>query len=247
MAGEVVLITGGGRGIGAAVARAVARLGRVPVIVFQSRHRDAEALVDDIRRDGGRAISVCADVGREDEIRRCFEAADREGQLVGLVNNAGMTGGQSTVMNVSGEQLNAVFQLNTVGAFLCAREAVRRMARSRGGSGGSIVNVSSAAARSRSPNFWVHYAAPKSALDTLTIGLSKEAAADGIRVNAVRPGVIDTEIHAANPPELMERMKQVIPMRRMGRPDEVAEAVVWLLSDSASYVTGSIIDAGGGY
>ncbi|MFM8557621.1 MAG: SDR family oxidoreductase [Betaproteobacteria bacterium] len=247
MAGEVVLITGGGRGIGAAVARAVASVGHVPVLVYQSRHRDAEALVDDIRRNGGRAIAVCADIGREDEIIRCFEVADREGRLVGLVNNAGMTGGQSTVMNVRADQLNAVFQLNTVGAFLCAREAVRRMARSCGGDGGSIVNVSSAAARSGSPNFWVHYAASKSALDTLTIGLSKEVAADGIRVNAVRPGVIDTEIHAANPPELMERMKQVIPMRRMGRPDEVAEAVIWLLSDSASYVTGSIIDAGGGY
>ena len=247
MANQVVLITGGGRGIGAAIARGVARDGRVAVVVYQSRHRDAEALVSEIRCDGGRAVAVCADVGREDDILRCFEAADREGQLVGLVNNAGMTGGQSTVMNVSADQLNAVFTLNTVGVFLCAREAVRRMARSRGGAGGSIVNVSSASARSGSPNFWVHYAASKAALDTMTIGLAKEVAADGVRVNAVRPGVIDTEIHAANPPELMERMKQVIPMRRMGHPSEVAAAVVWLLSEAASYVTGSIIDAGGGY
>ena len=247
MPNQVVLITGGGRGIGAAIARGVAREGRVPVVVYQSRHRDAETLVSEIRRDGGHAVAVCADVGREGDILRCFEAADREGQLAGLVNNAGMTGGQSTVMNVSADQLGAVFNLNIVGAFICAREAVRRMAHSRGGGGGSIVNVSSAAARSGSPNFWVHYAASKAALDTMTLGLAKEVAADGIRVNAVRPGVIDTEIHAANPPELMERMKQVIPMRRMGRPDEVAEAVIWLLSGAASYVTGSIIDAGGGY
>ena len=247
MPSQVVLITGGGRGIGAAIARGVAREGRVPVVVYHTRHHDAEALVGEIRRDGGHAVAVCADVGREDDILRCFEVADREGQLAGLVNNAGMTGGQSTVMNVSADQLSAVFNLNTVGACVCAREAVRRMAHSRGGAGGSIVNVSSAAARSGSPNFWVHYAASKAALDTMTLGLAKEVAADGIRVNAVRPGVIDTEIHAANPPELMERMKQVIPMRRMGRPDEVAEAVIWLLSGAASYVTGSIIDAGGGY
>lgn len=247
MSSEVVIITGGGRGIGAAIVRAVARSGRVPVFAYQNRRREAEALVSAIEREGTHALAVCADISREDEILRCFEIADREGQLVGLVNNAGMTGGQSTVANVSVAQLSAVFQLNIVSAFLCAREAVRRMSRSQGGPGGSIVNISSAAARSGSPNFWVHYAASKAAMDTMTVGLSKEVAADGIRVNAVRPGVIDTEIHSANPPELMERMKQVIPMRRMGRPDEVAEAVAWLLSDAASYVTGSIIDAGGGY
>jgi NAD(P)-dependent dehydrogenase (short-subunit alcohol dehydrogenase family) len=163
------------------------------------------------------------------------------------VNNAGTTGGQSTVVNVRSDQVANAFALNVFSAFICAREAVRRMARSKGGQGGAIVNVSSAAARTGSPNFWVHYAASKAALDTLTIGLAKEVAADGIRVNAVRPGVIDTEIHAANPPDLMERMKQAIPMRRMGHPDEVARSIVWLLSEQASYVTGSILDVGGGY
>ena len=211
MSKGVVLITGGGRGIGAASAR------------FR------------------------ADAGREDEIVRAFEQVDNAGPLVGLVNNAGMTGGQSTVMNVRLDQLTETFQLNIIGAFVCAREAVRRMAKSRGGGGGAIVNVSSAAARTGSPNFWVHYAASKAAMDTMTIGLAKEVAADGIRVNAVRPGVIDTEIHAANSPELMEKMKQMIPMRRMGGPEEIAQTVMWLLSDKSSYVTGALIDAGGGY
>lgn len=247
MSDGVVLITGAGRGIGAATARAVARSGKVPVIVYLRRDHEAAALVQEIEHAGGHAVAIRGDVSQESEILRCFGEAAKVGPLVGLVNNAGMTGGQSTVMNVGASQVAEVFQLNVIGAFVCAREAVRRMARSRGGAGGAIVNVSSAAVRSGSPNFWVHYAASKAAMDTMTIGLAKEVAADGIRVNAVRPGVIDTEIHAANPPELMDRMKQMIPMRRVGQPDEVAEAVSWLLSDAASYVTGSIIDAGGGY
>ncbi|MEO7403048.1 MAG: SDR family oxidoreductase, partial [Burkholderiales bacterium] len=214
---------------------------------YKSRDQDAVALVSSIEATGGRAIAIRADAGREDDILRAFEQVDNAGPLVGLVNNAGMTGGQSTVMNVRVDQLTKTFQLNIVGAFVCAREAVRRMAKSRGGGGGAIVNVSSAAARTGSPNFWVHYAASKAAMDTMTIGLAKEVAADGIRVNAVRPGVIDTEIHAANSPDLMEKMKQMIPMRRMGGPEEIAQTVMWLLSDESSYVTGALIDAGGGY
>ena len=247
MSNGVVIITGGGRGIGAATARAVATAGSTVVFAYQSRDREADQLVADIEASGGRALAVRADVSRESEILRCFAVADGAGPLIGLVNNAGMTGGQSTVMNVDTAQVAKVFELNVVGAFVCAREAVRRMARSRGGRGGAIVNISSAAVRSGSPNFWVHYAASKAALDTMTIGLAKEVAGEGVRVNAVRPGVIDTEIHSANPPELNERMKQMIPMRRMGRPDEIAEAVAWLLSDAASYVTGAVLDAGGGY
>jgi NAD(P)-dependent dehydrogenase (short-subunit alcohol dehydrogenase family) len=243
----VVLVTGGGRGIGAATARLAAAAGYVPVIVYKSRDEDAARLVAEIGNAGYRALPVRADVAREEDILSAFAMADAAGRLVGLVNNAGTTGGQSTVMNVRSQQVMSALTLNVFGAFVCAREAVRRMARSKGGQGGAIVNVSSAAARTGSPNFWVHYAASKAALDTLTIGLAKEVAADGIRVNAVRPGVIDTEIHAANPPDLMERMKQAIPMRRMGDPDEVARSIVWLLSEEASYVTGSILDVGGGY
>jgi NAD(P)-dependent dehydrogenase (short-subunit alcohol dehydrogenase family) len=217
------------------------------VIVYKSRDEDAARLAAEITDKGCRALPVRADVAREEGILSAFAIADSAGPLVGLVNNAGTTGGQSTVVNVRSDQVANAFALNVFSAFICAREAVRRMARSKGGQGGAIVNVSSAAARTGSPNFWVHYAASKAALDTLTIGLAKEVAADGIRVNAVRPGVIDTEIHAANPPDLMERMKQAIPMRRMGHPDEVARSIVWLLSEQASYVTGSILDVGGGY
>lgn len=247
MSNGIIIISGGGRGIGAATARKVAAAGQTPLVLYKSRDHDALGLVRGIEASGGRAIAIRADASREDDILRVFRLADREGPLVGLVNNAGMTGGQSTVMNVGASQVAEVFQLNIVGAFVLAREAVRRMARSRGGNGGAIVNVSSAAVRSGSPNFWVHYAASKAAMDTMTIGLAKEVAADGIRVNAVRPGVIDTEIHAANAPELMERMKQMIPMRRMGQPEEVANTIAWLLSEAASYVTGAIVDAGGGY
>jgi len=247
MTDGVVVITGGGRGIGAATARAVARRGLVPFILYRSRDTDALAVVRGIEAAGGRAVAIRADAGQEPDILRAFEHADRTGPLRGLVNNAGLTGGQSTLSNVSATTLEEVFRLNTVGAFLCAREAVHRMARSRGGAGGAVVNVSSASARTGSPNVWVHYAASKAALDTMTVGLAKEVATEGIRVNAVRPGVIDTEIHAANPPELMERMRQAIPMRRMGTPDEIAQVIDWLLSDAASYVTGAIIDAGGGY
>lgn len=247
MATGVVIVTGGSRGIGAAIARLLAQSGCIPVVLYKSRDADAAALVRSIEQQGGRAIAIRADAGSEAEVIGAFEQADKFGPLVGLVNNAGTTGGQSTLINVRLEQITEAFQLNAIGAFVCAREAVRRMARSRGGQGGAIVNVSSAAARTGSPNFWVHYAASKAALDVMTIGLAKEVAADGIRVNAVRPGVIDTEIHAANSPELNERMKQAIPMRRMGQPEEIAQTVVWLLSDAASYVTGALIDAGGGY
>jgi NAD(P)-dependent dehydrogenase (short-subunit alcohol dehydrogenase family) len=243
----VVVITGGGRGIGAATARLTAAAGLVAVFLYKRRDEDAARLAAEIEGSGGRAIPVRADVADEGDVLRAFEEADSAGPLVGLVNNAGTTGGQSTVMNVRLDQVADAFTLNVFGAFACAREAVRRMARSKGGQGGAIVNVSSAAARTGSPNFWVHYAASKAALDIMTIGLAKEVAAEGIRVNAVRPGVIDTEIHSANPPELMDRMKQFIPMRRMGQPDEVARTIVWLLSAEASYVTGALLDVGGGY
>jgi NAD(P)-dependent dehydrogenase (short-subunit alcohol dehydrogenase family) len=243
----VIVITGGSRGIGAATARLAAAAGYLPFILYKSRDQDAAALTLEIEQAGGRAIAVRADVSNETEVVRAFDRAASEGPIVGLVNNAGTTGGQSTVRNVRLEQIADAFQVNVFGAFLCAREAVRRMGRTSGGHGGAIVNVSSAAARTGSPNFWVHYAASKAALDVMTLGLAKEVAAEGIRVNAVRPGVIDTEIHAANPPELMERMKAAIPLRRTGSPEEVARTVLWLLSDEASYVTAAILDVSGGY
>jgi NAD(P)-dependent dehydrogenase (short-subunit alcohol dehydrogenase family) len=247
MSKGVLVITGGSRGIGGATALVAAQAGYLTAIVYLQRDREAAELARRVEADGGQAALIRADVSKQEDVLRIFDEASMAGPIVGLVNNAGATGGTSRLVDLRVEQLMQAFQVNAIAPFLCAREAVRRMARSRGGSGGAIVNVSSAAARTGSPNVWVHYAASKAALDTMTIGLAKELAAEGIRVNSVRPGVIDTEIHSANPPELMARMAQAIPMGRMGKPEEVARTIVWLLSDEASYVTGAIVDAGGGY
>lgn len=244
----VVLITGGGRGIGAATARLAAARGYAVCVNFVRDRQAADRLVDDITRDGGRAIAVQADVASASEVSTLFEAVDRQlGPLTALVNNAGILERQMRLDEMSAERLQRVFSVNIVGAFLCVREAVRRMSTRHGGSGGSIVNVSSGASRLGSPGEYIDYAASKGALDTMTIGLSKEVAAEGVRVNAVRPGHIYTDIHASGgEPGRVDRLKSIVPMGRGGHADEVAQAILWLLSDEASYCTGAFIDVTGG-
>jgi len=208
----------------------------------------ARRVVDEIARDGGRAIAVQGDVADEQDVIRLFTMSDRElGPLGVLVNNAGVTGGFGRVDGLRITTLSRVFAVNVIGAFLCAREAVRRMSTAHGGRGGAIINVSSRAARLGSPGEWVHYAASKGALDTMTIGLAREVAREGIRVNAVALGLIETELHtAAGAPDRVERMAPTVPAGRAGTPAEVAESVLWLASSAASYVTGAIVSVAGG-
>jgi NAD(P)-dependent dehydrogenase (short-subunit alcohol dehydrogenase family) len=244
----VLLVTGGSRGIGAATTRLAARRGFSVCINYSHRQREAEALVNDICNAGGAAIAVQADISVESEVMRLFESVDKQlGRLTALVNNAGTVDRMMRLESMGAERLQRVFSLNTIGSFLCAREAVRRMSLRHGGSGGSIVNVSSGAARYGSPGEYVDYAASKAAVDTLTIGLAKEVAEDGIRVNAVRPGLIYTEIHEkSGEPGRVDRLASTIPMKRGGQPDEVATAILWLLSAEASFVSGAILDVAGG-
>ena len=245
---SVLLITGGSRGIGASVARLAAQQDQAVCISYRHRGDLAEALVAQIHADGGRALAVQADVAVEADVLRLFERVDAElGRLTGLVNNAGVLDQQMRVVDMSAERLRRVFDTNVVGSFLCAREAVRRMSTARGGAGGAIVNLSSRAARLGSPGEFVDYAASKGAIDSFTIGLAREIAGEGIRVNAVAPGLIETEIHAsAGEPGRVERLKGGVPMGRGGHPDEVARAVLWLLSAEASYITGTVVDVSGG-
>jgi NAD(P)-dependent dehydrogenase (short-subunit alcohol dehydrogenase family) len=205
-------------------------------------------VVRDIRADGGSAIAVPGDVSVEKDVLHLFDASDRSlGPLTGLVNNAGIVATRARLEAMGAERLERMFAVNVTGAFLCAREAVKRMSTKHGGRGGAIVNVSSGAARLGSPGEWVDYAASKGAVDTMTIGLAKELAEDGIRVNCVRPGFINTDIHAgAGEPDRIERLRSTIPMQRGGEPEEVARAIVWLLSAEASYSTGAILDVTGG-
>lgn len=245
---SVLLVTGGSRGIGASVARLAAQQGQAVCISYRQRGDLADPLVAQIRADGGRALAVQADVADEADVLRLFERVDAElGRLTGLVNNAGMLDQQMRVVDMRAERLRRVFDTNVVGSFLCAREAVRRMSTARGGSGGAIVNLSSRAARLGAAGEYVDYAASKAAIDTLTLGLAREVAPEGIRVNAVAPGLIDTEIHASGgEPGRIERLKGSVPMGRGGQPDEVARAVLWLLSAEASYITGTVVDVSGG-
>jgi len=243
-----VIITGGSRGIGAAIARLASSRGYSVALSFVRDAAAAESVVQDICRGGGRAVAVQADVAQESDILNLFQTTDRElGQIEGLVNNAGITGGFARVASVSAENMKQVFAVNVVGAILCAREAVRRMSTRNGGAGGSIVNISSRAAHTGAAGEWVHYAASKGAIDSFTIGLAREVATEGIRVNAVAPGLIETDLHAANgAPDRLARLAPSIPMGRAGKPEEVAEAVLWLLSREASYTTGTILEVGGG-
>ncbi|MCS6766022.1 MAG: SDR family oxidoreductase [Candidatus Protistobacter heckmanni] len=243
-----LLVTGGSRGIGAAVARLAAADGYAVCLSYQSNKAAADAVLADIAKAGGSAFAVQADVSREEDVLRLFKEADaRLGPLTALVNNAGMIEPQTRVENMDAARLTRVFATNVVGSFLCAREAVLRMSTKRGGKGGAIVNISSRAAGLGSPNEFVDYAASKGAIETFTIGLAKEVATEGIRVNAVRPGLIHTDIHASSgEPGHVERLQSFVPMQRGGSPEEVAQSVLWLLSDASSYVTGAFIDVSGG-
>lgn len=244
-----LLITGGGRGIGAATARLAASRGYAICINYRENADAASRLAAEIRSaGGGDALIVQADVAVERDVLRLFDTVDREmGPLAGLVNNAGILETQMRVETMDAARLQRVFATNVIGAFLCAREAVRRMSTRHGGAGGAIVNVSSGASRLGSPGEYVDYAASKGALDTMTIGLAREVAEEGIRVNAVRAGFIYTDIHASGgEPDRVERVKVMVPMKRGGQASEVAAAIVWLLSDEASYTTGAFIDVTGG-
>ena len=245
---EVIVVTGASRGIGAATARLAAARGYAVCVNYRSGAREAAVLADDIGAAGGRAIAVRADVAVEADVVALFAAVDRQlGRVSALVNNAGTLEKQMRVEAMDGARLARVFATNVTGSFLCAREAVRRMSTRHGGSGGAIVNVSSAAARLGSAGEYVDYAASKGAIDTFTLGLAREVADEGIRVNAVRPGLIHTGIHArGGEPGRVERLQGGVPMRRGGTAEEVAHAILWLLSDEASYVTGTMIDVTGG-
>lgn len=244
----VMMITGGSRGIGAATARLAAARGWAVAVIYRDRTHDAQELVAAVAAEGGRAQAIAADVANESEILRAFAEVDRMGPLTALVNNAGISAGVSRVDAITASQIDQVFAVNVRAALLCAREAIRRMSTRHGGRGGAIINVGSAASQIGSPGVWVHYAATKGAIDTITLGLAKEVAAEGIRVNCVRPGVVDTEIHAFRPPGQLEQIAKSVPMGRIGTPDEIAQSILWLADEELSpYVTASLIDARGAY
>jgi NAD(P)-dependent dehydrogenase (short-subunit alcohol dehydrogenase family) len=245
---QTLVVTGGSRGIGAAAARLAAQRGYAVCVNFRSNGAAAEEVVASITAAGGRALAVGADVSSEPDVVRLFETVDvRLGPITALVNNAGILERQTRVEHLDAARLDRIFATNVKGAFLCAREAVRRMSTAHGGRGGAIVNVSSRAAQLGAPGEYVDYAASKAALDTLTIGLAREVAAEGIRVNGVRPGIIYSDIHAdGGDPTRVDRLGPTLPMQRGGEAIEVARAILWLLSEEASYSTGTFIDVSGG-
>jgi NAD(P)-dependent dehydrogenase (short-subunit alcohol dehydrogenase family) len=244
---KVVIITGGSRGIGRATAIAAAVRGFRVVVGYVDNQAAANDVVTKIESSNGKAIAVKCDVGREADILRMFEAADKFGALGALVNNAGIVGRTLRVDEMSAERIQRMMAINVTGSILCAREAVKRMSTRHGGKGGVIVNISSAAARLGGANTYVDYAASKGAIDSFTVGLGYEVAGEGIRVAAIRPGLIDTEIHASGgEPDRAHRLAHMVPMKRVGTAPEIANAIVWLMSDEASYVTSAILDVSGG-
>ncbi len=244
---KVALITGGSRGIGAATAVLAASQGWAVAVNYLANQAAAEALVQQIRAQGGQAIAVQGDVAHEEQVLAMFAAVDAQlGRLTALVNNAGVVDVTARVDEMGVARLRRMFETNVIGAIVCAREAVRRMSTRHGGTGGSIVNVSSAASRLGSAHQYVDYAASKGAIDSFTIGLAREVAAEGIRVNAVRPGLIETEIHASGGlPDRVQDLAHQVPMQRGGTADEVAQAIVWLMSDASPYTTMSLLDVSG--
>jgi NAD(P)-dependent dehydrogenase (short-subunit alcohol dehydrogenase family) len=245
---KVAIVTGASRGIGAAIAKLLGANGYGVAVNYARDEAAAQSVVEHITGAGSRAVAIQADVSREADVLRLFESAERElGPIGALVNNAAITGGFSRVEDVASAALAQMLAVNVTGTILCAREAVRRMSTRRGGAGGAIVNISSIAARTGGVGEWVHYAASKGAVNTFTIGLAREVATEGIRVNAAAPGLVETGLHAANgEPGRIARLSPSIPMQRAGTPEEIAQGVLWLLSDEASYVTGTILEIGGG-
>jgi len=245
---KTLLITGAGRGIGAATAMLAAERGYSVCINYHTNAIAADAVVQEIRAKGGNAIAIQANVGSEPDVIRMFKQVDEAfGHVSALVNNAGIVEPQMRLETMDAARLQRIFTVNVTGSFLCAREAIRRMSTHKGGEGGVIVNVSSMAAELGAPGEYIDYAATKSAIDAMTVGLAKEVVEEGIRVNAVRPGIIDTEIHASGGERnRVERVKGSIPMKRAGEPEEVAKAILWLLSEEASYCTGAFINVSGG-
>lgn len=245
---NIAIVTGASRGIGAAIAKLLGANGYGVAVNYAEDEAAARRVVDGLTAAGSRAVAIQADVSSETDVLRLFETAERElGPIRALVNNAAITGGFARVEDVAGAALARMLAVNVAGTILGSREAVRRMSTRRGGRGGTIVNISSIAARTGGAGEWVHYAASKGAVNTFTIGLAREVATEGIRVNAVAPGLVDTELHAANgEPGRLARLSPSIPMQRAGTPEEIAEGVLWLLSDAASYTTGTILEIGGG-
>jgi NAD(P)-dependent dehydrogenase (short-subunit alcohol dehydrogenase family) len=245
---KVLLVTGGSRGIGAATALLAGQRGWCVAVNYTANSLAADEVVRAIRANGGAAMTVQADVADEAQVLKMFEKVDaRLGRLTGLVNNAGVVDVSARIDQMSVARWRRMFDINVIGSMLCAREAVRRMSTAHGGEGGAIVNLSSAASRLGSPGQYVDYAAAKGAIDAFTIGLAKEVAAEGIRVNAVRPGLIETDIHASGGlPDRVKDLQHLVPMQRGGTADEVAQSIVWLLSDAASYTTMSLLDVSGG-
>ena len=245
---QVLLVTGASRGIGAATAKLAVRRGYTVAVNYANNREAADAVVDAIRSAGGKALALQADVAHEDEVLAMFERIDRElGRLTALVNNAGVIDVSQRVDEMTLARLKRMFDINVIGTIVCAREAVKRMSTKHGGTGGAIVYVSSAASRLGSPAQYVDYAAAKGAVDAFTLGLAKEVAGEGSRVNAVRPGLIETDIHASGGiPDRVKQLAHLVPMQRGGSAEEVAESIVWLLSPEASYVTMSLVEVSGG-